>query len=125
MLPYLFPDLSSFTTVEDLVSHLRATDSRFRAALSAEFCAANSTKNVSSCHSHHPRSRSFTRYCLDSHSSSAHCSFISHFMDHFLALDPTILTVDDFEKHLLAADKNILAVGAARGTPRSPLPWGS
>ncbi|CAI7860106.1 unnamed protein product [Closterium sp. NIES-53] len=41
MLPYLFPDLSSFTTAEDLVSHLRATDSRFRAALSAEFCAAN------------------------------------------------------------------------------------
>ncbi|CAI7821371.1 unnamed protein product, partial [Closterium sp. NIES-53] len=36
MLPYLFPDLSSFTTAEDLVSHLRATDSRFRAALSAE-----------------------------------------------------------------------------------------
>ncbi|CAI7775519.1 unnamed protein product [Closterium sp. NIES-53] len=41
--------------------------------------------------------------------------------DHFLALDPTTLTVDDFEKHLLAAEKNILAVGAARGTPRSPL----
>ncbi|CAI7738395.1 unnamed protein product [Closterium sp. NIES-53] len=40
MLPYLFPNLSSFTTAEDLVSHLRATDSRFRAALSAEFCAA-------------------------------------------------------------------------------------
>ncbi|CAI7882476.1 unnamed protein product [Closterium sp. NIES-53] len=37
MLPYLFPDLSSFTTAEDLVSHLRATDSRFRAALSADF----------------------------------------------------------------------------------------
>ncbi|CAI7762947.1 unnamed protein product [Closterium sp. NIES-53] len=36
MLPYLFPDLSSFTTAEDLVSHLCATDSRFRAALSAE-----------------------------------------------------------------------------------------
>ncbi|CAI7797418.1 unnamed protein product [Closterium sp. NIES-53] len=33
MLPYLFPDLSSFTTAEDLVSHLRATDSRFRDAL--------------------------------------------------------------------------------------------
>ncbi|CAI5979576.1 unnamed protein product [Closterium sp. NIES-65] len=34
--------------------------------------------------------------------------------DHFLALD-------DLEKHLLAAEKNILAVGAARGTPRTPL----
>ncbi|CAI7926271.1 unnamed protein product, partial [Closterium sp. NIES-54] len=41
MLPYLFPDISSFTTAEDLVSRLRATDSRFRATLSAEFCAAN------------------------------------------------------------------------------------
>ncbi|CAI7901937.1 unnamed protein product, partial [Closterium sp. NIES-53] len=40
MLPYLFPDLSSFTTAEDLISHLRANDTRFRAALSAEFCAA-------------------------------------------------------------------------------------
>ncbi|CAI7865163.1 unnamed protein product, partial [Closterium sp. NIES-54] len=28
-LPYLFPDLSSFTTTEDLISHLRATDTRF------------------------------------------------------------------------------------------------
>ncbi|CAI7878337.1 unnamed protein product, partial [Closterium sp. NIES-54] len=35
MLPYQIPDLSSFTTAEDLVSHVRATDSRFRAALSA------------------------------------------------------------------------------------------
>ncbi|CAI7845929.1 unnamed protein product [Closterium sp. NIES-53] len=80
MLLYLFPDLSLFTTAEDLVSHLRATDSCFRAALSANYVR-----------------------------------------DHFLALDPTTLTVDDFEKHLLAAEKNILAVGAARGTPRSPL----
>ncbi|CAI7893102.1 unnamed protein product [Closterium sp. NIES-53] len=80
MLPYLFPDLSSFTTAEDLVSHLRATDSRFCAALSADSVR-----------------------------------------DHFLALDPTTLTVDDFEKHLFAVEKNILAVGAARGTPHSPL----
>ncbi|CAI7918910.1 unnamed protein product [Closterium sp. NIES-53] len=36
MLPYLFPDLSLFTTAEDLISHLQATDTRFRAALSAE-----------------------------------------------------------------------------------------
>ncbi|CAI7869234.1 unnamed protein product [Closterium sp. NIES-54] len=36
ILPYLFPDLSSFTTAEDPISHLRATDTRFRAALSAE-----------------------------------------------------------------------------------------
>ncbi|CAI7896890.1 unnamed protein product [Closterium sp. NIES-54] len=46
---------------------------------------------------------------------------LSSVRDHFLAPDPTTLTVDNFEKHLLAAEKNILAVGAARGTPRSPL----
>ncbi|CAI7883904.1 unnamed protein product [Closterium sp. NIES-53] len=36
MQPYLFPDLSSFTTAEDLISHLRAIDTRFCAALSAD-----------------------------------------------------------------------------------------
>ncbi|CAI7916904.1 unnamed protein product [Closterium sp. NIES-53] len=40
--------------------------------------------------------------------------------DHFLALDPTDLTVDLLEKHLLAAETSIVAVGAARGTPRTP-----
>ncbi|CAI7912287.1 unnamed protein product [Closterium sp. NIES-54] len=40
--------------------------------------------------------------------------------DHFLALDPTYLTVDLLEKHLLAAETSIVAVGAARGTPRPP-----
>ncbi|CAI7731549.1 unnamed protein product, partial [Closterium sp. NIES-54] len=36
LLPYLFPDLSAFATVEDLVSHLRASDARYRAAVPAE-----------------------------------------------------------------------------------------
>ncbi|CAI7887812.1 unnamed protein product [Closterium sp. NIES-53] len=40
--------------------------------------------------------------------------------DHFLALDPTDLTVDLLEKHLLATETSIVAVGAARGTPRTP-----
>ncbi|CAI5526258.1 unnamed protein product [Closterium sp. Naga37s-1] len=105
MLPYLFPDLSSFTTAEDLISHLRATDTRFRAALPAEFCAAN------------PPPMYFTLYFLVTRLPDT----LSSVRDHFLALDPTTLTVDDFEKHLLAAEKNILAVGAPRGTPRSPL----
>ncbi|CAI7852527.1 unnamed protein product, partial [Closterium sp. NIES-53] len=35
MLPYLFPNLSSFTTAEDLISYLRTTDTHFRATLSA------------------------------------------------------------------------------------------
>ncbi|CAI7776464.1 unnamed protein product [Closterium sp. NIES-54] len=40
--------------------------------------------------------------------------------DHFLALDPTDLTVDLLEKHLLAAETSVVVVGAARGTPRTP-----
>ncbi|CAI7738747.1 unnamed protein product [Closterium sp. NIES-53] len=41
LLPYLFPELSTFATVEDLVSHLRASDARYRAALPAEFLDRN------------------------------------------------------------------------------------
>ncbi|CAI7871817.1 unnamed protein product [Closterium sp. NIES-54] len=36
LLPYLFPELSAFATVEYLVSHLRASDARYRAAIPAE-----------------------------------------------------------------------------------------
>ncbi|CAI5933179.1 unnamed protein product [Closterium sp. NIES-64] len=41
MLPFLFPDLAAFPTVADLFTHLRASDTRYRAALPAEFRAAN------------------------------------------------------------------------------------
>ncbi|CAI7884962.1 unnamed protein product [Closterium sp. NIES-53] len=41
-------------------------------------------------------------------------------LDHFLSLDPTSLTVDLLEQHLLAAETSAAAVGAARGTPRPP-----
>ncbi|CAI7912020.1 unnamed protein product [Closterium sp. NIES-53] len=40
-LPYLFPDLAAFPTVADLITHLRTSDTRYRAALPAEFCAKN------------------------------------------------------------------------------------
>ncbi|CAI7849161.1 unnamed protein product [Closterium sp. NIES-54] len=40
--------------------------------------------------------------------------------DHFLALDPTDLTDDLLEKHLNAAETSVVAVGAARCTPRTP-----
>ncbi|CAI7866688.1 unnamed protein product, partial [Closterium sp. NIES-54] len=76
LLPYLFPELSAFATVADLVTHLRTSDTRYRATVPAE--------------------------------------------DHFLTLDPTSLTVDLLEQHLLAAEISAVAVGAARGTPRSP-----
>ncbi|CAI7818601.1 unnamed protein product [Closterium sp. NIES-54] len=40
--------------------------------------------------------------------------------DHFVSLDPTSLTTDLLEQHLLAAKISAVAVGAARGTPRLP-----
>ncbi|CAI6000511.1 unnamed protein product [Closterium sp. NIES-65] len=40
-LPYLFPDLTSFHTVADLITHLRTSEARFRAAMPDEFLAAN------------------------------------------------------------------------------------
>ncbi|CAI7734413.1 unnamed protein product [Closterium sp. NIES-53] len=73
LLPYLFPKLSAFATVEDLVSHLRTSNAHYHAVAPAE--------------------------------------------DHFLSLDPTVLTIDLLEQHLLAAETS---VGAARGTPRTP-----
>ncbi|CAI7910415.1 unnamed protein product [Closterium sp. NIES-54] len=75
ILPYLFPELSVFAIVEDLITHVRTSDTRYRAALPAE--------------------------------------------DHFLALDPTDLTVDLLEKHLLADKTSVVAVGPARGNPRT------
>ncbi|CAI5991236.1 unnamed protein product [Closterium sp. NIES-64] len=36
MLLYLFPDLAAFPTVADLITHLRTSDTRYRAALRAE-----------------------------------------------------------------------------------------
>ncbi|CAI6002838.1 unnamed protein product [Closterium sp. NIES-65] len=94
MLPYLFPDLSSFTTADDLISHLRATDARLRAALPAEFLVEN-----------HPPMY-FTLYFLITRLPDT----LRSVRDHFIALDPHSLTLDDFEKHLLTAEKNILAV---------------
>ncbi|CAI7884617.1 unnamed protein product [Closterium sp. NIES-54] len=49
MLPYLLPDLAAFATVTDLITHLRTSDTRYRAALPAEFCAQNPPPHV-----HHP-----------------------------------------------------------------------
>ncbi|CAI7840029.1 unnamed protein product [Closterium sp. NIES-53] len=76
LLPYLFPELSAFATVEDLVTHPRTSDARYRAALPVE--------------------------------------------DHFLSLDPTVLTIDLLEQHLLVAETSVVTIGAARGTPRTP-----
>ncbi|CAI7796595.1 unnamed protein product [Closterium sp. NIES-53] len=80
MLPYLFPDLAAFPTFADLITHLRTSDTRYRAALPAEFCA-NPPPPPPIC--------------------------------------PTTLTVDLLDQRLLAAETNIVAVGASRGDPRT------
>ncbi|CAI5983547.1 unnamed protein product [Closterium sp. NIES-64] len=41
--------------------------------------------------------------------------------DHFLLDCPTTLTVDLLEKALLAAEKSIVAIGASRSDPRTPV----
>ncbi|CAI7764827.1 unnamed protein product [Closterium sp. NIES-53] len=104
LLPYLFPELSAFATVEDLVSHLRASDARYRAAASAEFLDKNQPPMF------------ITLYFIVTRLPDT----LRSVRDHFLSLDPTSLTVDLLEQHLLAAETSAAAVGAARGTPRPP-----
>ncbi|CAI7863014.1 unnamed protein product [Closterium sp. NIES-53] len=41
ILPYLFPELSAFATVEDLITHLQISDTHYHAALKAEFLDKN------------------------------------------------------------------------------------
>ncbi|CAI7755269.1 unnamed protein product [Closterium sp. NIES-53] len=104
LLPYLFPELSAFAKVEDLVSHLRASDACYRAVDPAEFLDKNQPLMFITLYfivTRLPDSLRFVR-------------------DHFLSLDPTSLTVDLLEQHLLAAETSAVAVGAAHGTPRPP-----
>ncbi|CAI7781694.1 unnamed protein product [Closterium sp. NIES-53] len=104
LLHYLFPKLSAFTTVEDLVSHLRASDARYRAAVPTEFLDRN------------PPPMYITLYFIVSRLPES----LSSVRDHFLYIDSTSLPVDLLEQHLLAAESCAVAVGAARGTPRPP-----
>ncbi|CAI7886292.1 unnamed protein product [Closterium sp. NIES-54] len=39
--PYLFPELSAFATVKDLITHLRTSETHYRGALAAEFLEKN------------------------------------------------------------------------------------
>ncbi|CAI7856943.1 unnamed protein product [Closterium sp. NIES-54] len=54
------------------------------------------------------------------HTSNARYRAATPAEDHFLSLDPTLLTIDLLEQHLLVAETNVVAVGAACGTPRTP-----
>ncbi|CAI7886698.1 unnamed protein product [Closterium sp. NIES-53] len=113
LVPYLFPELSVFATVEDLVTHLSTSNSHYRAALPAEFFDKN------------PPPMYITLYFIVTRLPDS----LRAVRDHFLALDPTALNVDLLEQHLLVAETSVVAVGAARGTPcttffegRSPSP---
>ncbi|CAI7908867.1 unnamed protein product, partial [Closterium sp. NIES-53] len=93
LLPYLFPELSTFATVEDLVSHLRTSNARYRAAAPTEFLDRNQPPMFTTLYfivTRLPDSLRFVR-------------------DHFLSLDPTSLTVDLLEQHLLAAETSAVA----------------
>ncbi|CAI7750688.1 unnamed protein product [Closterium sp. NIES-53] len=78
LLPYLFPELLAFATVEDLVSHVRTSDARYRATVPAEFLERNQPPMF------------ITLYFIV---TRLHDSLHS-VRDHFLSLDPTSLTVD-------------------------------
>ncbi|CAI7894155.1 unnamed protein product, partial [Closterium sp. NIES-54] len=54
LLPYLFPELSAFATVEDLVSQLLTSDARYRAAAAAE------ARTLLACAAHLPASAAKT-----------------------------------------------------------------
>ncbi|CAI7895468.1 unnamed protein product, partial [Closterium sp. NIES-53] len=104
-LPYLFPDLAAFPTVADLITHLRTSDARYRAALPAEFCAKN------------PPPLYLTLYYVVTRLPDT----LRVVRDHFLSVFPTTHTVDLLEERLLAAEQSIVAVGASRGDPRTPI----
>ncbi|CAI7816376.1 unnamed protein product [Closterium sp. NIES-53] len=104
ILPYLFPELSTFATIADLVTHLRTNDPRYRALLPDECLAKN------------PPPMYITLYFIVTRLPDS----LSAVRDLLLALDPTTLTVNLLEKHLLAAETSIVVVGASRGTPRTP-----
>ncbi|CAI7756273.1 unnamed protein product [Closterium sp. NIES-53] len=104
LLPYLFPELSAFATVADLVTHLRTSDARYLATIPAEFLATNQPPMF------------ITLYFIVSRLPDS----LRYVRDHFLSLDPTSLTVDLLEQHLLAAKTSAVALGVARGTSRPP-----
>ncbi|CAI7755499.1 unnamed protein product [Closterium sp. NIES-53] len=89
---------------EDLITHLRTSDARYRAALPAEFLDRNSPPMY------------IPLYFIVTRLPDS----LLAVRDHFLTLDPTDLTVDLLEKHLLAAETSVVVEGAARGTPRTP-----
>ncbi|CAI7874127.1 unnamed protein product [Closterium sp. NIES-53] len=105
LLPYLFPELSASATIADLVTHLRTSDARYRATVPAEFLPTNQPPMF------------ITLYFIVTRLPDSLCSV----KDHFLTLDPTSLTIDLLEQHLLAAETSAVAdVGAASTSTKCP-----
>ncbi|CAI7851153.1 unnamed protein product [Closterium sp. NIES-53] len=104
LVPYLFCELSAFATVEELASHLHTSDARYHAAALAEFLERNQPPMF------------ITLYFIVTRLPDS----LRSVMDHFLSLDPTVLTVDLLKQHLFTVETSVVAVGAARGTPRTP-----
>ncbi|CAI7877876.1 unnamed protein product [Closterium sp. NIES-53] len=103
LLPYLFPELLAFAPVDDLVSHLRTSDVCYRTTVPAEFLDRN------------PPPMFITLYFIVTRLPDS----LRSVRDHFLSVDPTSLTVDLLEEHLLAAETSAVAVAsaAAAGVP--------
>ncbi|CAI7874582.1 unnamed protein product [Closterium sp. NIES-53] len=87
-----------------MVTHLRTSVARYRATVPAEFLATNQPPMF------------ITLYFIVSRLPDS----LRPVRDQFLSLDPTSLTVDLLEQHLLAAKTSAVAVDSARGTPRPP-----
>ncbi|CAI7743180.1 unnamed protein product [Closterium sp. NIES-54] len=101
LLPYLFPEQSAFATVEDLVSHLRASDASYRAAVPAEFLDKNQPPMF------------ITLYFIVTRLPDS----LRSIRDHFLSLDSTSLIVDLLEQHLLTGGGG--SGGSGGGSGRS------
>ncbi|CAI7757245.1 unnamed protein product [Closterium sp. NIES-53] len=86
-------DLSAFATVADLVTHLRTSDARYCATIPAEFLPTNQPPMF------------ITLYFIVTRLPDS----LHSVRDHFLTLDPTSLTVDLLEQHLLAAETSAVA----------------
>ncbi|CAI7819718.1 unnamed protein product, partial [Closterium sp. NIES-53] len=96
-LPYQFPDLAAFPTVADLIPHLRTSDTRYRAALPAEFCAKN------------PPPIYLTLYYVVTRLPDS----LRVVKEHFLSVCPTTLTVDLLEERLLGCSPSPLLPSVA------------
>ncbi|CAI7787891.1 unnamed protein product [Closterium sp. NIES-54] len=98
LLPYLFPELSAFATVADLVTHLRTSDARYRATVLAEFLPTNQPPMF------------ITLYFIVTRLPDS----LRSVRDHFLTLDPTSLTVDLLETSVLLRLVHSAATARAR-----------